>query len=366
MKKIFLHAYDQINLGDDMFIHTIVNRYSNVKFYMWSDNQNKMIFKGLKNLTVLNKDSLVLSLFQNIRASFAARYKMWWEQRCDAVVYIGGSIFIEYDNWKQVLNWWEYEAENRSFFVLGANFGPYKSEEYQKKMLGIFNKMQDICFRDKFSYELFKECKPVRYAPDILFSYSIPKVPVKEKQLFVSVIDCANKDEGANRLSTHEKYYVQTMANLLKGYVKNGFSIVLASFSQIEGDENAIRKILEKMGNEHNNRISSLCYDGTNADKILMTLAESEYVIASRFHATIYAIVAGRPVLPIVYSDKTIHVLEDIGLGLSYKDIREEQEITYRESLDSMVTLSVSARENLKKNAQNHFYELDKRFFRKD
>ena len=107
MKKIFLHAYDQINLGDDMFIHTIVNRYSNVKFYMWSDNQNKMIFKGLKNLTVLNKDSLVLSLFQNIRASFAARYKMWWEQRCDAVVYIGGSIFIEYDNWKQVLNWWE-------------------------------------------------------------------------------------------------------------------------------------------------------------------------------------------------------------------------------------------------------------------
>ena len=27
MKKIFLYAYDHINLGDDLFIETIANRY---------------------------------------------------------------------------------------------------------------------------------------------------------------------------------------------------------------------------------------------------------------------------------------------------------------------------------------------------
>ena len=361
---MFLHAYDEINLGDDLFVRTIVNRYSNIKFYMWSDNQNKIRFQGLDNLIVLNKESLWLSFLQRLRPSFAARYRMWLEKRCDAVVYIGGSIFIEYDNWKQILNWWNYEAEHRKFFVLGANFGPYNSEDYRIESQRIFDKMQDICFRDRYSYELFKNCKNVRYAPDILFAYPFPEVSVKARQVFISVIDCSNKDEGVNILNAHEDYYVVSMAKVIEDYVKNGFSVILASFSQIEGDENAIQKILNVIEYTDKSNIKSLFYDGTNSEQILNALIASEYVIASRFHATIFAISAGRPVCPIVYSDKTIHVLEDLNLEKNYIDLRREQNLTYKSTMECMISLSALERERLKVESQKHFCKLD-RVFRK-
>ena len=42
--------------------------------------------------------------------------------------------------------------------------------------------------------ELFKNNKNVRQAPDILFSYEMPKVQKKKKQIFVSVISCEYRE----------------------------------------------------------------------------------------------------------------------------------------------------------------------------
>lgn len=105
------------------------------------------------------------------------------EKRCDAIVYIGGSIFIEYDNWKQILTWWDYEALNRKFYILGANFGPYKTEEYRNKLASIFNNVQDICFRDKYSYNLFSDVK--RLDMLLIFCLITNVKPQKQKSRFL-------------------------------------------------------------------------------------------------------------------------------------------------------------------------------------
>ena len=115
MKKVFLYAYDQINLGDDLFIYTIVKRYSNVKFYIWSNRSNKTIFKKLKNLKVIDKDSRFAKILKRIYASLLPRYKSWYEKRCDAVVYIGGSyvfnLEIFFFLWKTVAELWKQHRE---------------------------------------------------------------------------------------------------------------------------------------------------------------------------------------------------------------------------------------------------------------
>ena len=49
MKKIFLYAYDHINLGDDLFIETIANRYSDTEIYFWTNAQNQKAFEEQKN-----------------------------------------------------------------------------------------------------------------------------------------------------------------------------------------------------------------------------------------------------------------------------------------------------------------------------
>jgi colanic acid/amylovoran biosynthesis protein len=82
-------------------------------------------------------------------------------------------------------------------------------------------------------------------------------------------------------------------------------------------------------------------------------IAQSEFVVATRFHATILALAAGRPVLPVVYSDKTLHVLEDLGFDGGVIDLRKDEDYT---AFDKPGYFDV---EQQKKNAQKHFEKLD-------
>lgn len=360
MRKIFLYAYDRQNLGDDLFVHAITRRYPDVQFYMWSDRENRKTFQALPNLKVVDRDSALVHTLNWLRPSFVSRYRAWLENRCQAVVYIGGSIFMEYENWEQILTWWEYEAKNRPLYIMGANFGPYKSEEYRNKLAEIFRDARDVCFRDRYSYEKFHEVPTVRCAPDILFSFPMPKAPVVENQLFVSVIDCASRGEGENSLSAFDEHYISALSGLLNGYLNDGFTLVLSSFCKAEGDELAIEKLLSALSLEQDDpRVRILSYDGTNVGEMTTALAESEYVIATRFHAAILALAAGRPVFPIVYSDKTIHVLEDIGFHGKFADLRNMEPISYEESRVNLDFPQEIDTDSLAENAQGHFAKLD-------
>lgn len=358
MKKVFLYAYDQQNLGDDLFVYTITRRYPKVQFYMLTDKDNRKTFSHLPNLKVIDKDSRWMRLLHTLRPSFPSRYRDWLENRCGAVVYIGGSIFIEYDNWAQILNWWEYEAENRPFYVLGANFGPYSDEKYRQKLNEIFEKMQDVCFRDTYSYEKFFENSKVRRAPDILFGYPMPKVTKKKDRIFVSVIDCASRDDR-HALGERDSLYINNMAMLIKGYLQDGYSVVLSSFCKAEGDERAIEKILTGFSEAEKRHITTLCYNGSNSSKILEEMAASAYIIATRFHATILAIAAGCAVLPIVYSDKTKNVLEDIGFDSLVYDLRDDGKWSYQESRRNLEKPTPMINPDVLRDAERHFEKLD-------
>lgn len=353
MKKSFLYAYGGVNLGDDLFVRVICGRYPGAQFYIWGDEARREVFRDVPNLKVLLRDNPVSKLLGAIRPSFAARYHGWLEKRCDAVVYIGGSIFMEYPNWAQIATWWDYEAKNRPFYVLGANFGPYHTEAYRETMAQVFGNCRDVCFRDRYSAGLFPGV--ARCAPDILLGYPMPRVPVKDRQLFVSAIDCAGRDE-AHSLDRFDSSYTANLAQLLNGYLDEGWRIVLSSFCKTEGDEDGIRKVLDAMGvADCDPRIQLLPYDGTNTDALLTALAESERVIATRFHGVILALAAGRPVLPVVYSDKTLRVLEDLNFDGTVVDLREER--SWENARNWKENTQVP--EAVRRGAEVHFEKLD-------
>ena len=47
----------------------------------------------MKNLTVIDKNSVIVRMLKKIPRSFEVRYKMWWEKRCNAS-FILGDLFL--------------------------------------------------------------------------------------------------------------------------------------------------------------------------------------------------------------------------------------------------------------------------------
>lgn len=362
MKTVFLRAYDRQNLGDDLFLHTIIARYPHVQFHLRAGTEYKKIFASLKNLKIRNPNSLPARILHRIRPSLAVRFRHWQECVCDATVYIGGSIFIEYPQWQYAAAGWDYEASTRRYYILGANFGPFRDPDYPLVMGKIFEKMEDVCFRDRFSSDLFPNVPTVRCAPDILFSYPMAKVPVREKQIFVSVIHCAARDD-THSLSAHHQSYVQRMAALLNAYLADGCNLVLASFCKAEGDEEGIAAILEAMGRPNDERIRTLFYDGTNAHALTTAIAQSDYVISTRFHGVVLALAAGRPVLPIVYSDKTTNMLRDLDYHGESFDLRQDAPWDYARSRRNWDNPPAAISDTIRSEAEMHFRQLD-RFLR--
>ena len=221
-------------------------------------------------------------------------------------------------------------------------------------MAKIFSKMKDICFRDTYSWRLFEDVPTARCAPDILFSYPMPQETVREKQIFVSCINSFGRDQIYG-LSDCGQRYVKNMAAMLKRYLDDGYELVFGSFCEEEGDERAIRRILEEMGCCDHPGVRSVLYNGTNADELTRAMAQSEFVIATRFHGIVLSMVAGRPVLPLIYSDKTLRVLEDLGYDGPLIDIRSCEDYT----CVGQPRVFAMDREKLAQEAQKHFEKLD-------
>ena len=218
--------------------------------------------------------------------------------------------------------------------------------------------MEDVCFRDMYSLKKFQGNSKVRYAPDILFSYPMPDVPVKKNQIFISVVSCSGKD-AEHGLKEIESAYIENMSKILEEYLKEGYHLVFSSFCCEEGDEEEIRNIIDRLRCQDSTKVQTLNYDGTNLIQVLYTLAESEYIIGSRFHAVVLAMAAGRPVLPVIYSDKTKNMLDDLGFTGVVFDLRRNEAWDYEQSRKNLDSSPFILPEGIRKDSQEHFKKLD-------
>ena len=166
MKKILVNAYLSLNFGDDLFLKILFERYDNVKWFLNSgDNRYLKIFKDIEleeNICTKILKKLKIKKFHSINF-----------EKYDAGVYIGGSMFMESQTWKLDYDKLKYLLDNfnknsKPYYILGCNFGPYSNKGYEEKYKMLFSKAEDICFRDSYSYEIFKELSNVRIAPDIV------------------------------------------------------------------------------------------------------------------------------------------------------------------------------------------------------
>lgn len=354
VKTILVNAYLALNLGDDLFLKILFDRYPNVKWVInTGDSRYKKVFSKYDNVEIrvnlFHKIGDKLGLFDKNEINF---------KKYDAGLYIGGSLFMESGNWRNSYNRLKYitdnfRKENKEYFILGCNFGPFKSEEFKQVHKEIFLNCTEVCFREDFSYKIFNELDNVRVHPDIVFQLE-QRSEKKSKTLGISVINLSDREE----LSSYQQIYNEKIKEIVERSIQNNIKVTFFSFCEEQGDMKAINNIIGMIDKKYHGNINIVNYKG-DIEEFLYQFSSMENIIATRFHAFILSQVFKQGLYPIIYSDKTLNVLKDINLDKEYMKISE------MENLDVNYLLDIIADNKLRKSAifdesKKQFEGLDK------
>lgn len=173
-ESIRLHAYLNKNLGDDLLVHALARRYPDTLFWIKCSKQATAGFSTQKNVRRIPTARIVDRALRGMRLKFRVNDAIEGlvSQHCCAVVHLGGSIFIQHLNWKpQLARYEESIIADRPCFILDANFGPFRGQEYVREFGNFFSRITDVCFRDRYSAGLFTGLPNIRVAPDVVFGY---------------------------------------------------------------------------------------------------------------------------------------------------------------------------------------------------
>lgn len=330
--KVFIDAYLYSNLGDDLFIDILLKRYPCTSFETIS-HYYQTILPNIKihNVRFLSK---IIPL---------EKIKKYYIRSCDLIVSIGGSMYIE-----GVSSETEIFDLGKDCYVLGSNFGPYMTQRYYKHHEEIFSRMRDVCFREDYSYYLFNHLDNVRKAPDIVFSLDTNNLNnIQSNKVIISVISCQGN------LSGYRIYYEKKISELCTMFVKKGYHVILMSFCQIQGDEKAIDRITQQC----EVRVDKYFYRG-NRKEALNIIADSSIVVGTRFHANILGLLLNKTILPISYSQKTIHMLDDLGYKGKIIELKKIEDFDVNSLTHEDLSLKIDI-QDIKKMSQLQFKKLD-------
>ncbi|MPQ43654.1 polysaccharide pyruvyl transferase family protein [Clostridium tarantellae] len=354
MNKVIIYAYTKMNLGDDLFIKILCERYGNTKFFLYAPKIYKEIFKNTKNLICYSSENILYRSINFIGRKFKVHnfIEQCLSEKAKIAVNIGGSLFIQGQNWEQYFKYIKsLKRKGQPFYLLGVNFGPFKDDKYYKKHKELFKEYEDICFREKYSYKLFKDLPNTRIAPDIVFNIKNKNVK-EENKAIISVI----KPSYRKNLKGFDEVYYNKLKDICYKFMDEGIKVILMSFCKLEGDEEGIENIVNKFPKEYKEKVKIYKYN-TNIDEAIEVIKSSKFIIASRFHAMILGFALKKKVFPIIYSNKMKNVLEDINFNNEYVFIKNMELLNTSLLLNNLKYNYV----NVKKinNKEKHFEKLD-------
>lgn len=372
MKKIKLLAYTNYNFGDDMFIKTICNYFPQEKFEIVAPRKYKVVFKDIKNLHVISLGKIgkrIANIF-SILESKCGLLEIKHLYRYKAVVYVIGGLFDEDDLWhasiddigieKQKIVMWRFSfTKSVPFYLLGCNMTRIKTQQYIDEMTYLFEGLEDVCFRDKYSYSYFKRMGNVRYAPDIVFNYYVNPVKQDDKLILISVWGPLLRCEKLKQWKWAEQLWIPYRNFILKiidFFASQHKEIHLLALCEDEGDLLASEKIYEE--SMHKDRLVIDKYDG-NLNDVISLFARANFIVGSRFHSVVMAINCGICFYPIAYESKTVQLLNDIRYSDHYSHIEDEKSYNIDYVKTNYFKRSIIETKIIKEEASKQFSHLN-------
>ena len=335
---VLVYFYGNGNVGDDIFFDILVNRYKDVEFTVLLQSASAKNFCGrYKNVKIYSQDSV-------------RRIK-----RCNTFILIGGSMFMQPLNWyRKIAEMNQYLKVSRRKFMLGINFGPYTDKNYLQEYHKIFRRCNDVCFREQYSRHLFRDLKNVRCEADIVFSQSYRTCG--NFGAAISVISLSHRKE----LEQYQQTYIRSMTVLCRDIIRECLPVRLLCFCVNEKDNVAAEAIWDNLNESERAMTEKVFYHG-NLNEFLQIMGGVKYLIGTRFHANVLGFLMQKTVYPVVYSQKTVHMLEDAGFSGACGDIRHSERITW-DAVKQNEGSGLKNLDSLKTSAGRQFASLDAHF----
>lgn len=366
---LFVQGYWGNNLGDDLFLEALCNRYPNVQFTISGKKNFISVFKNIKNLNVIQqKNNFITKLTNKIYSKYGILTpydKLGFNY--DGYVEIGGSIFI-LPNKENIVDMWLKRRKfiierNTNYFIIGSNFGPYFFQKQLIEYRNFFSKVTSINFRDLNSYEMFSDMPNVNVAPDVVLNIDDEKYTVIKKNNYV-VISVVNlkikaKSPGSEELISFDKEFEDKLLELTLYYLSHGYDeVVLMSFCESEGDLKTCKNIVNRI-REINYRKRVEIFSHRDINKSLNIINGASLIIASRFHAMILGWVFQKPTIVIGYSGKTQQTVDYLNVNQKVLNVEEFIKLSVEEINNFQFLIDINTLKNLRKESEEHFKELD-------
>ena len=310
MNKLLVFGYFEKNLGDDLMLKILLDRarMSYADIYILSSKKHKDYYSKL-GCKVICYNGFVYRVinrlcFNLIGCNF---YYRFLKKGTFDFLMLGGSLFAEGNPEQtklQLCNLNNAVKRASSSYVIGSNFGPYVTEEYLKQYNALFQKCEDVCFRDEYSYNLFSSLNNVRYAPDVVFSGNWKCIVENSNDyILISLIDIGMRPHLKKYADGYENFIIK-LCNYL---AKKGEKIILFSMCEKEGDLNLCNRLMSKFNKKALKNIMVKNYESIG--EAINIFANAKKVYATRFHAMILATYFSKPTVSIAYDEKVKNFL---------------------------------------------------------
>ena len=152
--------------------------------------------------------------------------------------------------------------------------------------------------------------------------------------------------------------YRKFIQKLAKRYLELGYKITFLSFCEPQGDFYEINEIVKTYDFDcFKDKIEINNYNG-NIEESISLIKESEIIVGTRFHSIILGWLFNKPVLPIVYDNKTLQVLKDMNLK-NYASLEELEKVSIDDLIGNIEIVPSNQIAILKNSSKNHFKFFD-------
>ncbi|MDR1564115.1 MAG: polysaccharide pyruvyl transferase family protein [Oscillospiraceae bacterium] len=292
--NILVDAYLDRNLGDDLMLKAVALAFPEHSFLLEAADRALLIpFEGIANL-----------------APYSG-------QEFEALLTVGGSIF-ELGSTKSIINRYQttvkthrhYAKQGKRLATIGCNVGAVN-----RRLTGMVIKAQlrhsgRITVRDAYSLKALQamglECTCY---PDLLFGCALPRTPAEKRQGLAISVYRSTRDRQLN-YTCYKKY-----AEIADEYISAaGEAVTMLAFDcENENDIAAAYTIKSMM------KLKDMCkivvHTGSE-EPVLRAISASRAIVGTRFHSIIFGLLAGVPILPVCYANKSINLLDELGYGL--------------------------------------------------